>query len=843
MKTIFDNLTEEAIKDPYLLSLICRLEEINGYLFFNLSRSLLYPLNEKEFFDILRFADIMSKSNISKGKEIAYKIISLLYETYYNNELFNLYAESVLTKIGLFPSLELLTKSENNLNNIEITFEKILKSIFQFSPIEEKYFTDSQFKVYSELIKSDNFSFSGPTSFGKSFIIDSFIKNCINNKKSENVIVLVPTKALISQFSKRIRNYLTDNSYKIVNYANIPEIFLNQGKGIICILTPERWIHLCSKSSNIKFHYMLVDEAHKILSKEDDRAPLFYHAVQLAKRKDIKLYFSCPNILNTEIFLNMFYLDKENHLSIHESPVSQNKFFVDLIDNKAMIFLEDKSVKEIPYSLVYEKLEDKLNTLFKTLGRDSSNLVYCNSIDVTIKFANSFSNSRDLKSNPKLEEYISVIASFIHNDYFLIECLKHGVGYHFGSLPQKIREIVEHLFEEKLIDFVFCTSTLLEGVNLPAKNIFIISNANGNKSFTELDFGNLAGRAGRLTKELSGNVICVRCINKRNYWKNENSKDIINSNKLTKLHSVILDNTDNFYNKLKSNLTSSDDFSLNNNKNDFLSNYSTILYLNIINNSNTVLHNKFKDSVEDYGLISNQIIYSNAIPSFILEQSTNINPYYQNQLWNNVNQIEFSSDTSYSNCLLILETLYDSYNWIIEENKSYKSFIKSKLQLKYYAHLLSFWISDYPISRIIKEELDHTIKSKKVWLNNKLVDYDGSKNQINSIINSLMNNIEVNIKFKIKLYLNNYINIFNEKNKSSKMIDWLEYIEFGTKDPIIIELQTLGLERQTSKLLKDKCIDLIDFDEYGKISNYNKEQILIRVSDSVQESLEIQSIL
>ena len=43
---------------------------------------------------------------------------------------------------------------------------------------------------------------------------------------------------------------------------------------------------------------------------------------------------------------------------------------------------------------------------------------------------------------------------------------------------------------------MFCTSTLLEGVNLPAKNIFIFSNAIGNSKFSDVDFWNLAGRAG-----------------------------------------------------------------------------------------------------------------------------------------------------------------------------------------------------------------------------------------------------------------------------------------------------------------------------------------------------------
>lgn len=57
---------------------------------------------------------------------------------------------------------------------------------------------------------------------------------------------------------------------------------------------------------------------------------------------------------------------------------------------------------------------------------------------------------------------------------------------------------------------MFCTSTLLEGVNMPAKNVFILNNKNGSNPFQPIDFWDLAGRAGRLRYELSGNIICLK---------------------------------------------------------------------------------------------------------------------------------------------------------------------------------------------------------------------------------------------------------------------------------------------------------------------------------------------
>ncbi|MGR5907328.1 helicase-related protein [Bacillus paranthracis] len=79
------------------------------------------------------------------------------------------------------------------------------------------------------------------------------------------------------------------------------------------------------------------------------------------------------------------------------------------------------------------------------------------------------------KEKEKINKVIETIKKTVHPDYFLIDCLKKGIGYHFGNLPQVIRHNIEALFKEGIIKYLFCTSTLLEGVNLPAKKHFHIT--------------------------------------------------------------------------------------------------------------------------------------------------------------------------------------------------------------------------------------------------------------------------------------------------------------------------------------------------------------------------------
>jgi replicative superfamily II helicase len=162
-----------------------------------------------------------------------------------------------------------------------------------------------------------------------------------------------------------------------------------------------------------------------------------------------------------------------------------------------------------------------------------NNIVYCNSPGETVERALRFSKLQETVADSKeVKSLISFLNDYVHKDYYLIECLKKGVAYHHGRMPQKVRNKVEELFSKKesALTHIFCTSTLLEGVNLPAKNIFVVNDSRGLGQFKKIDFENLIGRAGRLTKEFSGNVICIRDVDGR--WKNE--RQLISRSKLPK---------------------------------------------------------------------------------------------------------------------------------------------------------------------------------------------------------------------------------------------------------------------------------------------------------------------
>jgi replicative superfamily II helicase len=57
----------------------------------------------------------------------------------------------------------------------------------------------------------------------------------------------------------------------------------------------------------------------------------------------------------------------------------------------------------------------------------------------------------------------------------LIEALHMGIGFHHGAIPRHLGSSLVDAFNEKKIRWLFCTSTLIEGVNTSAKNVIYLT--------------------------------------------------------------------------------------------------------------------------------------------------------------------------------------------------------------------------------------------------------------------------------------------------------------------------------------------------------------------------------
>lgn len=814
--SFIQELVNSALEDDYLQKLIEKAEHIYGLNF--LKKSIDNLLSEKEYLDIMRFADILSRDINYEGRNIAYKIISILYPFYKDDEYYKFICNSVMTKLGNFPSLGLIMEKDDagRYDTPELLLDKQLKEVYQKVPGTEKIFTDAQYRLFEAIKDSNHFSFSGPTSFGKSFIMDAFINYIIDERHGvDNIIVLVPTRALINQVSKRLKVEIKHENYRVMTHPIVPAMYRKDNAKYVFVFTPERMIAYLSEKNNPLISYLFIDEAQKIIAKKDSRAPLYYQAISMAERKSIKLFFASPNIPNSDIFLKLFDKSTDECMVIKEAPVSQNRFFIDFVERKEKMFTE--SGKDD----IFEPFGNynNLNELLLYIGRDKKNIIYCNSVEDTINFALSFSKVLEDKKNSRIDEVIKLIQEYLHKDYYLIDCLKKGIAFHFGKLPQRIREKIEELYEQKAIDYMFCTSTLLEGVNLPAQNIFILNNTIGLRKFTDVDFWNLAGRAGRLSKELSGNIICVRLDS--NKWNvKESDMDMIRKKVIKHVSPTILKGEDNFYKNVENSLLGKPftKKSVTKDEAETWNHYANIIYYQEVAKADSLLKSNFmKKNHKTAKKVLENIEKNNVVPENILEQSTSIKPMYQNAIWNGLNNVDkaFPEEITPNACYGVLVNMYKNYKWEIEESKGRNPLVRDPEQLKYYAVLMYTWMSSKPLNMIIGNMINYYRKKGRIWHRNEYVLFVyTNKEHINWVINDLIADIDNALRFKIKNYFSNYYLLVAEKNGVEVAgADWSEYLEYGTTDKIIIDLQNVGFPRHIAMLIKERYEEVLVYDE------------------------------
>lgn len=831
---IIKKMANRAFNDEYLKKMLYKIEIDYCERIIN-SRS--QPsITEKELYDLLRFSDILCRSSESNHRNLSLKIISILLEfkEFNENEYFNATATNTLVKLGNFPSLNIIHSFQEYLKIEEIQIDYILKNIDQNSPLGHP-FTDSQLMVFEELKKRNHYSFSGSTSFGKSFIFEAFTKYLIEEHNgSDNIAFIVPTKALINQVSHKLKNIIFDSGYRVISTPKIPKVLMNDKGKYIFVFTAERLISYFLDLDNPKIDYLFVDEAHKLLNKKDTRTPLLYHALILAKRKSVNIYFASPNIPNASIFLELINNSTDESMTIDESPVAQNKFFINCIDDESYM------ISEYGKDIYFPKIgftEDTILNLKKVLDEFSNNrqsIIYCNTVDKTINTAIKIADKYTEVNNHQLTQLIDLIDDKIHHQYYLRKCLKKGIAYHFGGIPEEIKEKVEELYRNGIIKYVFCTSTLLEGVNLPAKNIFILSEKIGMSKMSSIDFWNLAGRAGRLRKDLSGNIFCVNLFNQDGYWKNEDNIKMLREKKIESVKPQIMSKAnDNLYKNL-ANYLQNKEFTNNRISEDQRKSfemYGNILIYHDSINSDSILKDNFLDFNKDALVILKKTRNSLKVPSEILAKNIDIDFESQNRIMETKSKV-LPKETNYETCLEVLNILYDQYKWEVNESKGRNAIVKSREQLLYYATIMDSWINAKSLKYLIQKTINYYYNNGKE--RNILIGQSGKKTyvkfnkeddaHINELINNIIKDIENVLRFKVKNYVSNYQALLETKQINIES-DWESYIEYGTTDQTTIAIQNLGFSRSISIFLKDFYYGCFIKDNLGFIYDINESEL------------------
>lgn len=366
-------------------------------------------------------------------------------------------------EVGLFPYLD----------PKELSLEDLLAYEFhrpEGNGIDNFVFHKAQSEIYYNILKGQNVILSAPTSFGKSLVIDAVIAI----KKFSNIVIIVPTIALIDETRKRLSKF--KESYKVITHAT-QELANNN----IFVLTQERVIELIP--DDLRIDFFVIDEFYKIgITKSDiKRATILNHAFYKLLNKGAQFYLLGPNIEN----INNSYFPKNIRYNYIRTDYNT------VLNRRIRVKSENSS-------------EEELVRLCKEIAGQT--LIYCKSPNSINNLANLLYSSEVGSKSKEVSEMSKWIRDEFHPDWYLADYLDFGIGVHHGRLPRSVSQYILDAFNKEHIKFLLCTSTIIEGVNTKAKNVIIYDNKVAQDKFDFFTYNNICGRSGRMFQHFIGNV-------------------------------------------------------------------------------------------------------------------------------------------------------------------------------------------------------------------------------------------------------------------------------------------------------------------------------------------------
>lgn len=410
------------------------------------------------------------------------------------NDFTPLYDLSI--NLGLMPVANLIRSIEelpiNEEENDEGFISNIVASYIDHFKNNEITLTEQQYKL--NLFSDENLDSStivvAPTSYGKSELIISAIKASPNKK----ICILVPSKSLLSQTRKRVLDANIDWVGRIVVH---PEMHKRSDTDAVYVLTQERLSRILTGDRGASFDMVFVDEAHNLLEK-DERNSLLASAIYILRHRNPNTAFK---------YLTPFLKDMSN-IKIRGDENEKRGFRVEEYVKSESIYISDFRSEPATFCFydhftnthlpIGEGSDNQINYLLSHAA--SKNIVYLNRPIHIQNFAKELAENLPPIESEDIDSAIEEITENTNENYLLVECMRRGVLYHHGSISDSIRSYSEYLYRNvPEIKYMITNSTLLEGVNLPAEKLFLLSIGKGLGNLRPAQFKNLAGRINRFS--------------------------------------------------------------------------------------------------------------------------------------------------------------------------------------------------------------------------------------------------------------------------------------------------------------------------------------------------------
>lgn len=391
-----------------------------------------------------------------------------------------------------------------------------------------------------------------PTSSGKTMIAQFRILQALNQFDTENgwVAYLAPTRALVNQITRRIRNDFAPLGISVEQISPALEVdgfemslLENQDKDSqfkVLVTTPEKLDLMLRQDWERKIGrpltLVVVDEAHNLqndtrglklelllanINKECENAQFLLLTPFIENAKEIATWLGGAN--SDDISMSLDWQPNDRAIGIVYAEKSDatctsscnfNLKFKSVHTNKPSISIDDNiMILENDDTYTFSKLQNKskLATMVINQLKDRDSVI---AIHGTIP--NVWSLAKEIKNRSEpiaSSENIHYVQKFLAYEFGstfqLIDLLKYKIGVHHAGLSDEVRALMEWLFEIGEINVLVATTTIAQGMNFPVGAVVMASNSYPYTEMPPEDFWNIAGRAGRVGQDSIGIIALV----------------------------------------------------------------------------------------------------------------------------------------------------------------------------------------------------------------------------------------------------------------------------------------------------------------------------------------------
>lgn len=775
---------------------------------------------------LLSIASILSLEDEPDSRRAAYEIATRVVEIFQQKEAnaqnrdavtsFAAAAEIVLTRLGNFPGRDLLRRQwprslESLSRNFRIAIEGAVRefdnSVWSYADGGDvaHALTDFQMHLYSAIVQNPSLSVSAPTSAGKSFVLELAVVESVRHALGRSIIYVVPTRALIREVTLAIRKRLRCAGFSDFPIRTVPLPRASgadpeaNSEGVLYVLTQERLLSLLHAPGSVpQISDIFVDEAHNI--EDGARGVLLQSAVEsaLAHSPGARLRLASPLTSNPELLLEIFRRPNGRSIVERVSPVSQNVILVtpkrgkprvasfELIQGQGSISLGDRTLRSaISGSMVAQRA-----SLALEIAKDREPVIlFANGPKDAEKLANFLREARQQHDGPNpidgdVRELVDYVREEVHKDYPLADCLLNGVAYHYGHMPALVRARIEDLFKSGSILYLACTSTLLQGVNLPGRHIIISNPKQGDQDMGRGSFMNLAGRAGRLLQEFHGYVWCLR----PGEWNQPVYRGADGHIMRSAVDNAMADGGSIIRRTLADNAS--------NEEAEVGEAVFGKLYCDLVRPGATRDWSRW-ETQDNAAELSSTADALNALkitlPFSVLDENRGVRPDRLQMLYQHLASVQdlksllplHPNATGSNGRLKVIIQILQSFLGGVE-NGSYK----------YYAWLASAWIRATPLRTMIYEKIEFQKRKKE-----KIV--------VGDVVRDILRDLENHVRFRLVKFFIAYNSVLKlvllERGMAEEaiLIESIHtYLECGASDRVTLSLMSIGLSRATAIALK-----------------------------------------